>query len=429
MKITRRSVRVVAIYILITCIFLRYLFHNTDLSINSSIESSVEKEHNNDNDKIILCGHEIKDMPQLSSDNNVTYGVYNWNRNMANAIVIENRTDNEFMYGRTGNQIREVFHAFDLARDSNGALVFHSNGFPMDLILRVESISMQGYGGSGAWGQGLFLGVTESELEKRLGVTFYNNVDEKYRSQLKVMKQDELYHYISKDSRYSIFDAIEHRHYMIRELYQMTANEMELHPDSKDVIDMCSSIHALFGKENGDQQRSALLKELGITKPITEKYTVIHSRKLEGLGKAWMNRAQKEWGVDNRAGIDYPTDMITSILSPINMVNNSILMITDGQNPAISRRLASDPIIGKQFQVVPRKISTVTGDLLLAIVSDVFIGNPISTFSQYIVQVRYAFGIGNSYLFVRKDENEKWETFCNDEACFYAWINLWTSLF
>jgi len=61
--------------------------------------------------------------------------------------------------------------------------------------------------------------------------------------------------------------------------------------------------------------------------------------------------------------------------------------------------------------------------------SDVFIGNPISTFSQYIVQVRYAFGIGNSYLFVRKDENEEWETFCNDEACFYAWINLWTSLF
>jgi len=367
MKITRRSIRVVAIYILITCICLRYLFHKTDLSINSSIESSVEQEYNNDNDKIKLCGHEIKDMPQLSSQN-ITYGVYNWNRNMANAIVIENRTDNEFMYGRTGNQIREVFHAFDLARDNGGALVFHSNGFPMDLILRVESISMQGYGGSGAWGQGLFLGVTEAELSKRLGVTFYNNVDENYRSQLKVMKQDELYHYISKDSRYSIFDAIEHRHYMIRELYQMTANEMELHPDSKDVIEMCASRHALFGKENGEQQRSALLQELGITKPITEKYTVIHSRKLEGLGKAWMNRAQKEWGVDNRAGIEYPTDMVTSILSPINMVNNSILMITDdGQNPAISKRLASDAIIGKQFQVVPRKISTVTGDLLLAV--------------------------------------------------------------
>ena len=368
MKIARRSIRVVAIYILITCICLRYLFHNTDLSINSSIETSVEKEYNNDNDKIKLCGHEIKDLPPLSSDNNVTYGVYNWNRNnMANAIVIENRTDNEFMYGRTGNQIREVFHAFDLARDSNGALVFHSNGFPMDLILRAESISMQGYGGTGAWGQGLFLGVTESELEKRLGVTFYNNVDEKYRSQLKVMKQDELYHYISKDSRYSTFDAIEHRHYMIRELYQMTANEMELHPDSKDVIEMCASIHALFGKENGKQQRSALLQELGITKPITEKYTVIHSRKLEGFGKAWMDRAQKEWGVDNKASIEYPTEMITSILSPINMVNNSILMITDGQNPSINKRLASDPIIGAQFQVVPRKISTVTGDLLLAI--------------------------------------------------------------
>ena len=172
----------------------------------------------------------------------------------------------------------------------------------MDLILRVESISMQGYGGSGAWGQGLFLGVTESELEKRLGVTFYNNVDETYRSQMKVMKQDELYHYISQDSRYSIFDTIEHRHYMIRELYQMTANEMELHPDSKDVIDMCATIHTLFGKENGEEQRKTL-QELGITKPITQKYTVIHSRKLEGLGKAWMNQARGELIIGQESSI------------------------------------------------------------------------------------------------------------------------------
>ena len=100
MKITRRSIRVVATYILI-CICLRYILY-TDLSINSSIESSVEREYNNnDDEKLKLCGHEIKDMPPLSLDNNTTYGVYNWNRNMANGIIIENRTDNEYMYGRT----------------------------------------------------------------------------------------------------------------------------------------------------------------------------------------------------------------------------------------------------------------------------------------------------------------------------------------
>jgi len=92
-------------------------------------------------------------------------------------------------------------------------------------------------------------------------------------------------------------------------------------------------------------------------------------------------------------------------------------------------RLRSSPRIGPVFQVVPERISTLTGDLLLAILADVFVGNPISTFSQYIVQARYALGIQNSYLFARKGHDGTWETFCNDEPCFYHWVNLWTGLY
>ena len=334
--------------------------------------SSYEKIHEQEdavslhNEHFTLCNKKlhIKDMPPLSLYN-TTYGIYSWTRSMENAIVVENRTDHKYIYGRTGNQIRSLLHAFDLARDNGGALVLHSQGYPMDLVMRAESISMQGYKGSGQWGEGLFLGLTESELEKRLGITFYDKVDEKYRNGLKVMKQEDLFYYKSNDTRYSMFDAIEHRHYIIRELYRMTAREMELHPDSTSATNMCLSLRALFGRQ-GDEPMNALLQEMGMT-PVTQKYTVIHSRLLEGNSKTWLRAAHTNFGVDSRASIEYPTDMISSILSPIGMLNSSILMITDGQDPDISKRLSSDNVIGKQFQEVPEKISTVTGDLLLAI--------------------------------------------------------------
>eukprot|EP00571_Detonula_confervacea_P000956 CAMPEP_0172330372 /NCGR_PEP_ID=MMETSP1058-20130122/61367_1 /TAXON_ID=83371 /ORGANISM="Detonula confervacea, Strain CCMP 353" /LENGTH=297 /DNA_ID=CAMNT_0013047583 /DNA_START=924 /DNA_END=1817 /DNA_ORIENTATION=- len=296
-----------------------------------------------------------------------------------------------------------------MARDRGGALVFHEHGFPIELSLRK-----------------LFLGIERTELENRLGITFFDSVEEKYRSKMKTVSQEEIYHYISNDTNYSMFDAIEHRHYIIQELYRITAREMELRPGSPDAADMCASLHAFFGKGDGKGNR---LKELGITKSITHKYTVIHSRGLENDGNRFMNKAQEVFGIDNRAGLDHPADLISSILAPLGMKNNSILMITDGQSPEVVQRLSSDPVVGPIFQVVPSKVSTMTGDLMLAIFSDVFIGNPVSTFSQYIVQVRYALGIENSYLFAKKDENGKWETFCNDETCFYYWINLWTNLF
>jgi hypothetical protein len=42
--------------------------------------------------------------------------------------------DNEFLYGRTGNNIREFFHAFDWARNEGVGLVVKERGFPMDKV-------------------------------------------------------------------------------------------------------------------------------------------------------------------------------------------------------------------------------------------------------------------------------------------------------
>ena len=131
----------------------------------------------------------------------------------------------------------------------------------------------------------------------------------------------------------------------------------------------------------------------------------------------------KSYGVDPRAMIEYPPALLIEILSPLGMSNNSILMISDGQNKSIPERLSSDPTIGPLFQEIPQNIRTKVSDMMLAILSSVFIGNPVSTFSHFIAQVRFALGLVPSYLHARRKDDGRWETFCEDEKCFYELHN------
>mmetsp|Transcript_27171 Transcript_27171/g.46295 ORF Transcript_27171/g.46295 Transcript_27171/m.46295 type:complete len:285 (+) Transcript_27171:1-855(+) len=283
----------------------------------------------------------------------------------------------------------------------------HTSGFPMDSALRE-----------------LYLGLNTTEMAERFGILFYDNVEESHRSGLTTVMQEPLYHYISNHPDYNIFDGIYHRQYLIQELYQMTAREMARHPGAKGVADMCASMHAYFGNKND-------LRAGFLSRGITQQYTVIHSRAVETFGPRFLSKMHEVFGVDDKAGIDLPTDLVKSILTPLGMANKTILMITDSKTQGPIQRLSSDPELGPHFQVVPNEVSTLTGDIMLAILSDVFIGNPVSTFSQYIAQARYALGIENSYLFARKknDESEQWETFCNDEVCFYQFVNTFVPLF
>ena len=81
---------------------------------------------------------------------------------------------------------------------------------------------------------------------------------------------------------------------------------------------------------------------------------------------------------------------VKSILEPLDMLKHPIVLITDNQNQAVTQRLMDDPDIGKVLRFVPEP--TVGGDITLAIMADVFIGNPASTLSS--------FGFG-SYILVQ----------------------------
>lgn len=388
-----------------------YGYFKSNITTTSNNVNATSTVVDYEDEQFTLCNKKLstKKMPSPSTQYDKQYGVHHWKRDMKKSIVLE---PNGAFFGQTGNQIAEFLRAIEMARDQGGALVIHEKGFPYDMTLRL-----------------LYLGLNRTEVENRLGVMFYDRVEEKYRSALKTISMKDAYYYISNHSDFNMVDTIDHRHYAIQELYRMTAKEMELHPNSAEVSAMCSSMHALFGKDGRGNNEQDLQKN-GITKKITQKYTVVHSRMMSSFGEMFFEGAHQKFGVDRRAGIDLPPDLISSILSPLGMNTSSIVMITDGRTLDPIERLSSDPATAPYFQVVPPGISTPASDIMLAILADVFIGSPVSTFSHYIAHTRYALGIGNSYLFYRRNATtEKFETFCHDEECLQHWINMMVSLF
>lgn len=365
------------------------------LVLSSSSTFMEEGLESDDDSSYNFCHRNLPKSKPSVQLNNHRFGVSDWTRNHSKALLLKK----DPVYGQTGNQIREFFHAFDMARDENATIMIAEDGFPMDMIRQ------------------LFLGfdISRSDWRKRVealfGVTFLdsNNSSITDNRDVSVISTGALFWYKSKQATLEQRKA--HRHYIIRQLFQMTVDEMIKDPTSEASFDMCSSIRTFLDNTTHNVPIAA------------NEYTVVHSRFFEDARYTFLEKASAKMGVDNRASIDLPPKLFTDVLTPLGMHNKSILMITDGQNSIVSDRLSLDPTIGPYFRVAPRN-SSLVGDIMLAITAKVFLGNPASTLSWFIAQTRYALGLDHSYLFVRKSnggENEgHYETFC-DEDCLYSY--------
>lgn len=78
----------------------------------------------------------------------------------------------------------------------------------------------------------------------------------------------------------------------------------------------------------------------------------------------------------------------------------------------------ADKDIGPNIILVPEKASWVGADITTAVMADVFIGNPASSFSGFIAKSRLALGYKTTYLFRRKNPDGTWVDVC-DERCIF----------
>jgi len=97
-------------------------------------------------------------------------------------------------------------------------------------------------------------------------------------------------------------------------------------------------------------------------------------------------------------------DYITSILLPLGMLDYPIILLTDGKSSDVERELFNDPMIGPKLIVLSENVVLNGADVALAVLSDVYIGNPASVTSGFIARSRMALGYSaeSTQLFRRK---------------------------
>jgi len=295
-------------------------------------------------------------------------------------------------YGRTGNNLIEFLHALQYARDNDVTLGLKADSWAFRLIVDMW-MSVK----DDDW---------QAHFEEEFCVKVFHHPDEwkGYNLLFPGIWQDT--HDLTKQLFMYQSDAPLDAYIGDQAQYLQTLFRHYNHGEGtafrgKPVQNMCSGLNAVFG--------------LYYTDTI---YSVVHQRYLEGEpGLRIMRKMNERSGCHPTGALDMEPDYIKSILEPLGMLDFPIVVISDGQNPSVIERLQADPEISKMLRVVGE--SWLGGDITLAIMSNVFIGNPASSFSGFIAKSRLALGFGHNYMFRAKDQTTgKWKTVCGDTCVF-----------
>lgn len=291
-------------------------------------------------------------------------------------------------YGRTGNQLIEFLHALQYARDNDIILGVKYGSWAMRLLNRMWLAVAD---------------VDQSEWEVTFQNSFcvriiHSNQELKQWNNVIRMDTKDLLLYKSNASfqQYASFQQ-----HTLRTLFQNYNTGEGTTLAGFPTRSMCEGVDTLFGID----RKSAI-------------YSVIHLRKLEEVGYAILGNVAKHTGCDPRAAIEMRPDYVRTILKPLGMLHHPIVIISDGQHQDAIQRLIDDSEIGPKITLVPQESSWKGGDMMLGILSNVFIGNPASSFSSFIAKSRLAMGKGHNYLFRARDGEGRWQTVCGDSCVF-----------
>mmetsp|Transcript_25267 Transcript_25267/g.31133 ORF Transcript_25267/g.31133 Transcript_25267/m.31133 type:complete len:461 (+) Transcript_25267:139-1521(+) len=324
---------------------------------------------------------------------------------------------------QTNNHINAILHAMDYAADIQAKLVLFRKGWPTKALkLLFKHKYGNNYDDMTVW---------EKSIEKYLNVdivqdaveinelypdieTFYNN-------------SDDMYYYHTN----ATIDTIKKRRQPILE-YLWTHPTRNPQMNNQHVgKDMCAVVE--YASAASLHTRSSII-DTSTPAPKPAPYTVVHSRWMKNNGclnrmGGLAQRIQKhkpEWKLDRKAPCLLQPDYIKSIVTKCGTLGKPIYIITDGLNPQITQDLQSHPGIGQDVQIIPEDVSWVGGDMMLGVLSDCFIGNPVSTLSGNIARARVALGKDSStnFLFPFTESKRKSDTdlqfFCQDSPdCLY----------
>jgi len=290
--------------------------------------------------------------------------------------------------GRTGNNFMELLHAIQLTKDQDIQLGMMKQSWAMKLVTNLwfetnENTNTFDY----------------EILERTLCIRIFDTPEEVEGWNVVHMTTQELFVY---HSPLSVPDYMTSQLEIFRRLFQSilyAGQGINLGSIStRSTRDMCSGINELFPTL---EERSSAI------------YTVIHSR------HRGYKKVSKKTGCDLTAALEMQPEYIKSLLQPLGMLEYPIVLITDGEDPKVLERLATDPDIGRHLRLLDKSSSTLGGEMTLAMMSQVFIGNPGSSLSAFIAKARSSFGFEHNKMFMAKDTTTgQWQSVCDDQCLF-----------
>jgi hypothetical protein len=336
------------------------------------VSSQSKSYHHTSNDTLMICGrnaHQPFDSQvSLSADKLLSTA-------KPNGTVIIGYDDMHHV--QTNNHINAFLHAIDFAFDQNMQLQIIENSWVYNSLQKLFQVSPKDFEQYG------ILTVT-----KHLGTTL--------NSSNTVMKSgDEMYFY---HTNMPIEVKLRQRLKMLRYLW------------TRPSLNACS-----------------IIRELS----LPSQYIVIHNRWMKHNGclhrlgnLAYIIKNRTGIQIDRRTPCLLEPSYIKSILQKNGLLDksNPIFVIGDGINPDIIHQLQSDLDIGSRVKTVPQNITTTEGDMLLAVLANLFIGTPTSTLSGHVAKARIALGFDEktNYLFPKKRNNvtsNGWEFICQSMEC------------
>ncbi len=299
----------------------------------------------------------------------------------------------EYTFGNIGNQINSLLHAYSYARDHKLQLgaTFHS--------WAIDTIQFMGYESNNNT-------ILKNEIWNELGIHIIRSSDDSANyDEIIQFTAKELYFY--KSPNIDLWESNMYFHIGIlrRILLRYNRSHGYAHHGLR-ATNVCETIENIF-----HESRSQM------------KYTVIHSRYMEGRAQYKLEQLAKTSGLTPKGPLEMSPRYIRSILKPLGMLSYPIILFSDGELPNVEMGLLNDPVIGPKLIVLGNKTSLSSPDTTLALLSTVYIGNPASVTSGYIARSRYALGYNDdqTYMF-RKEHLDKWISVCNSKCIFNPWI-------
>lgn len=296
-------------------------------------------------------------------------------------------------YGRTGNHLRSIAHAIRYTRDHNIQLGIVYNSWAMKTLTSMWFV------------HGEDVEDWIHQMEITLCVKVFRSSDDWHgwqRMKPPTWLATSLFRYHSFAPQEEYTGTHLWLHQTLFQHYN-TGDGIDQYGNV--VPDMCSGIKSVFGNE----------EEL----ISSATYSVIHMRQLEDKGREFLALVSKETGCDPEAGLKMEPNYIRSILAPLGMLDRPIVIITDDQDRKALGGLLKDVDIGPMLHVVREEDIWFGGDVTLAVMATVFIGNPASTMSKFIAQSRVALGFGGqNYMYRARNAYGEWTEVCGNECLF-----------